>query len=342
MRNSDKMGYLKIFGGSALLTIIAAAAGWLISIQPVFDDKMCLVGEPPAGQIAIVTDMSEVEDGQVVPAMVREWRDVLPMHHRLSVYRIGDIKNPRPDDNPESDLWPLVSVFEACNPGRADQVNVFVRGSKPAQKKYEMLFAEPLDQAMQKVAAHAGSSSSPILASLGHVTMIPGFKSAQSRTLIIRSDFLELTPRYSHYRKLGTVTEALAASGASIPKLNQVEVRAFYVNRSKYSRYQGADHRDFWEAYFADAQVPGSLHGIAEMGFAELVDYARSRPHPKDLLSRMPDDLLSAIGLVGDPQQIEDRLQQYRDAGADEICLVPATADDPGARQTLESMSRLI
>ena len=84
--------------------------------------------------------------------------------------------------------------------------------------------------------------------------------------------------------------------------------------------------------------APGYAQMISEAGFAELVDYARSRPHPKELLARMPAELMSAIGLVGSESAIAERLEHYRAAGADEICLVPATAGDPAGSRTLALM----
>ena len=85
--------------------------------------------------------------------------------------------------------------------------------------------------------------------------------------------------------------------------------------------------------------APGYAEMISEAGFGELVQFARSRPHPKELLAAMPDELMSAIGLVGSEQVIRDRVEAYREAGADEICLVPATAGDPGGLRSLEAMS---
>ena len=52
----------------------------------------------------------------------------------------------------------------------------------------------------------------------------------------------------------------------------------------------------------------------------------------------MPDELASTIGLVGSSAAIDRRLEAYRAAGADEICLVPATAGDPGGLGSLQAM----
>jgi probable F420-dependent oxidoreductase len=88
--------------------------------------------------------------------------------------------------------------------------------------------------------------------------------------------------------------------------------------------------------------APGYSQMISEAGFADLVEYACTRPHPKKLLAAMPDELISAIGLVGAETQIAERIEEYRAAGADEICLVPATAGDSGGLRTLQTMRKRI
>lgn len=87
--------------------------------------------------------------------------------------------------------------------------------------------------------------------------------------------------------------------------------------------------------------APGYSQMISEAGFADLVAYARTRPHPKKLLAAMPDELVTAIGLVGEYAQIAERIEEYRAAGADEICLVPATTGDPGGLKSLQAMRQL-
>ncbi len=84
--------------------------------------------------------------------------------------------------------------------------------------------------------------------------------------------------------------------------------------------------------------APGYGEMMMAAGFADLVAFARTRPHPKELLAAMPDELISALGLVGSDSQIDERLALYREAGADEICLVPATASDAAGEKTLRAM----
>ena len=86
--------------------------------------------------------------------------------------------------------------------------------------------------------------------------------------------------------------------------------------------------------------APGYGEMFAAAGFAELVEYARTRPHPRELLAAMPMELLSAAGLVGSADTLRDGLSAYARAGADEICLVPATAGDPAGARTLAAMAQ--
>ncbi len=59
--------------------------------------------------------------------------------------------------------------------------------------------------------------------------------------------------------------------------------------------------------------APGYGEMFAREGFAELVAYARTRPHPKDLLAAIPDELVAAVGLIGDGATARDRIEEYQD-----------------------------
>lgn len=87
--------------------------------------------------------------------------------------------------------------------------------------------------------------------------------------------------------------------------------------------------------------APGYSDMFIEAGFEDLVTLARSRPHPKEVLAAMPDELVGAVGLVGDAANVQARIAAYRAAGADEICIVPATAGDPGGERTLAAVREM-
>ena len=88
--------------------------------------------------------------------------------------------------------------------------------------------------------------------------------------------------------------------------------------------------------------APGYGEMMMEAGFTDLVKYARTRPHPKELLAAMPDELIATIGLIGNEAAIDARIAEYEAAGADEICLVPATAGDELGQHSLRTLSRRV
>ncbi len=86
--------------------------------------------------------------------------------------------------------------------------------------------------------------------------------------------------------------------------------------------------------------APGYSDMFARAGFADLVAFARTRPHPAELLARVPVELNQVVGLVGDPAAVAARLREYTDAGADTVVIVPsATDDDPAGEHTLRTLA---
>ena len=88
--------------------------------------------------------------------------------------------------------------------------------------------------------------------------------------------------------------------------------------------------------------APGYGAMFAGAGFAELVDAARAGTHPRELLAQVTPELPRAVGLVGDAGEVRERAAAYREAGVDELVLVPATAGDPGGERTLRALRSLI
>ena len=83
----------------------------------------------------------------------------------------------------------------------------------------------------------------------------------------------------------------------------------------------------------------GYAEMFAEAGYADLVDFARTRPHPKDLAARLPDGLIEAVGLVGSAAEVTDRLAAYAAAGLAEVGLVVPPLDSPSGQRTLEALA---
>ncbi|MCZ4098822.1 LLM class F420-dependent oxidoreductase [Streptomyces sp. SID13666] len=82
--------------------------------------------------------------------------------------------------------------------------------------------------------------------------------------------------------------------------------------------------------------APGYAEMFIEAGFGDVVEFARSRPHPRELLAAVPAELTAAVGLVGDLGAVRARLAEYAAAGVDEVAVVASSTDaDPGGERTL-------
>lgn len=100
-----------------------------------------------------------------------------------------------------------------------------------------------------------------------------------------------------------------------------------------------AGRRQLARALVAYLAAPGYGEMFSAAGFGELVERARQGTSPKELLAEVPDELPEVIGLIGDESSCRRRAQEYADAGADEVVLVPVTAGDPAGHRTLSCLS---
>lgn len=89
--------------------------------------------------------------------------------------------------------------------------------------------------------------------------------------------------------------------------------------------------------------APGYGEMFAEAGFADVVAYARTGPHPRELLAAVPEELVASVALLGDVGEVSARLAAYAAAGVDEVAVVPVSTDrDPGGTATLKALSGVV
>ncbi|HEY1324889.1 MAG TPA: LLM class F420-dependent oxidoreductase, partial [Streptosporangiaceae bacterium] len=60
--------------------------------------------------------------------------------------------------------------------------------------------------------------------------------------------------------------------------------------------------------------APGYGEMFAEAGFGDVVRFARTRPHPGELLAAIPAELAGHVSLAGDVEAVRARLAEYADA----------------------------
>jgi probable F420-dependent oxidoreductase len=80
---------------------------------------------------------------------------------------------------------------------------------------------------------------------------------------------------------------------------------------------------------------PGYGELFGELGFGDLVARARGGARRAELAAAVPRELLDQVCALGSPEGVVARLDDYCDAGADSVAVVPATAEDPAGRAAL-------
>lgn len=79
--------------------------------------------------------------------------------------------------------------------------------------------------------------------------------------------------------------------------------------------------------------VVGYREMFAAAGFGEAVGAAQAGADQDTLVGILPAEAAAIVGLVGDKETVEKRLDCYASAGLDEIAVVPATGGDPGGNE---------
>lgn len=88
-----------------------------------------------------------------------------------------------------------------------------------------------------------------------------------------------------------------------------------------------------------------TVHGYSDMfvdaGFGRAVELAASGADIDQLLAELPPSAAGVVGLVGSADTVRARLDEYADAGLDEIAVFPTTAGDPAGERTLTALAGL-
>jgi hypothetical protein len=153
----------------------------------------------------------------------------------------------------------LTPSFRLCNPGTRQDVNPLIANPDFVQRYFDRKFAQPLDDALEKLAVPETSPTSPILESIKQVSELAEFKNVDGvRTLIIFSDMVQNTADYSQYGGSLALESLKRTSYFAKNKaaLNGVSIEVYYLTRAQGP--QSTKHREFWREYFAlvGAQTP--------------------------------------------------------------------------------------
>jgi probable F420-dependent oxidoreductase len=87
---------------------------------------------------------------------------------------------------------------------------------------------------------------------------------------------------------------------------------------------------------------PGYGEMFSALGFGDLVRRARTGASRRELAAAVPVELLYRVCALGTADQVVARLRAYREAGADCVAVVPATAEDPGGRAVFRAVTTAV
>ena len=104
----------------------------------------------------------------------------------------------------------------------------------------------------------------------------------------------------------------------------------------------GAAYQQLRRGIVGYLAAPGYSDMFVRAGFGDVVAFARTRPHPRELLAAVPDELVAAIGVIGDADAAAKRIAEYQAHGVDDVVLVPSAHDgDPAGRLTMTAAAGL-
>jgi len=84
---------------------------------------------------------------------------------------------------------------------------------------------------------------------------------------------------------------------------------------------------------------PGYGEMFIDAGYRDIVALARGGAHPRAVEAAITSELIDAVCLAGTRDELRDGLAAYAAAGADEIAIVPVTADDSGGAAVLQALA---
>jgi probable F420-dependent oxidoreductase len=89
---------------------------------------------------------------------------------------------------------------------------------------------------------------------------------------------------------------------------------------------------------YLDADGFGRM--FAEAGHGELVDLARGGAHERSLMADMTDDVLRSVAAFGDLNQVCTAFEDYRQAGVDEIVMLPESYSPEVIEHTIRALAK--
>lgn len=232
-----------LVAGGAWLYMAAARA------NPKIDQVTLCPAGGPAGVAAVLVDttdaLSPVQRVDVLNKL-RGLREELPRGWLVAIYPV----KPTPEQPPRPSL-------SLCNPGRGEGLSQLTSNPALVEKRWREAFDTPLQDLLGSLIVDGQEKSSPIMETIQSVAVAEfgdPDKKALPKRLVLVSDMLQYSPRFSQYSGTKTFGEfAKTDAYRSLRSdLRDVDVEILYIGRPNQERRQNADHIEFWTNFFAD------------------------------------------------------------------------------------------
>ena len=240
--NKTVAGYIII---GVCLVIFAVLAVSAMALKGEAYDPETLCPDVVMAHTIIVldkTDFLSSDQQRFALNYINREKDKLGPSEKLSIFTLTE----RNYINPEP-------IFSKCNPGTGENASQLYQNPRKIQMRFEEFFSKPLEENMNDILSDSTGSKSPILEVIRELSLRDDFgNNVEHRTLIIISDMMQHTSKYSHYKN--TVEYKLFSKKPYADEvkanLNSVNVKIVYLRRDKLGNIQGEKHLSFWEDYF--------------------------------------------------------------------------------------------
>ena len=240
----DRQGFLLL--GLCLLTI-ALAVYFYFEVKGDYVEREKLTNCRKDGIISVetafvfdTTDGLSETQGILLKKKIGMLIESSAVDERITVYTlsetIGDFK----------------PIFNVCNPGDGQNESEITSNKRKLLDTWKKNFVGKINDAMEGMTVKTSADYSPIMEMLKYVsvnTMLGS--SAPKKRIIIASDMLHHTNKYSHYRDNISYKDIVETGyGVEVmPHLEGVHVSILYVVRSDTLNIQNRGHVRFWEEY---------------------------------------------------------------------------------------------
>jgi len=275
----ERLRVLVLGGGAGVLLLFviflvwAAPDGRLTSAE----GAHCAQGRAPAAAVLILLDYTDALSPSQVRAVKQEVNRVLEDARASELVSIAAIRN-----------LPVEFKISLCSPDPGGTPSVWHQLSHPYENwiliraNWQQAFEVPMLAAERQLTLNCVAPRSPILQSIDDATDQLGgaWRKAGQRRLVIFSDMMENTDKFSHYGKQNVLQnyESVASRVDYVrrthPALRGAEVSVYYLlipgDVPYQDGYSREAHQRFWKDYFAQ-------NGANRISFTDLAFGPSSR-----------------------------------------------------------------